>query len=158
MQAGGHRFDPVHLHHLKLSVISVRRRPLQTESRALIAASCVFFPPAASLAACPGGANRDRTGDLLLAKQALSQLSYGPSLVSLVERITASSAAPYQFREWQRAGHKARTHEEMVGLGRVELPTSPLSGVRSNQLSYRPRLRVLTTLAWVGASFTRDNR
>ena len=32
-----------------------------------------------------GGANRDRTGDLLLAKQALSQLSYGPgeSLVGL---------------------------------------------------------------------------
>ena len=27
---------------------------------------------------------------------------------------------------------------KMVGLGRVELPTSPLSGVRSNQLSYRP--------------------
>src|SRR6056297_2867213 len=27
---------------------------------------------------------------------------------------------------------------EMVGLGRFELPTSPLSGVRSNQLSYRP--------------------
>ena len=26
----------------------------------------------------------------------------------------------------------------MVGLGRVELPTSPLSGVRSSQLSYRP--------------------
>jgi hypothetical protein len=25
------------------------------------------------------GANRDRTGDLLLAKQALSQLSYGPA-------------------------------------------------------------------------------
>ena len=25
-----------------------------------------------------GGADRDRTGDLLLAKQALSQLSYGP--------------------------------------------------------------------------------
>ena len=25
-----------------------------------------------------GGASRDRTGDLLLAKQALSQLSYGP--------------------------------------------------------------------------------
>src|SRR5690554_2931835 len=27
--------------------------------------------------------------------------------------------------------------EKLVGLGRVELPTSPLSGVRSNQLSYR---------------------
>ena len=28
----------------------------------------------------------------------------------------------------------------LVGLGRVELPTSPLSGVRSSQLSYRPDL------------------
>ena len=28
----------------------------------------------------------------------------------------------------------------VVGLGRFELPTSPLSGVRSNQLSYRPSL------------------
>ncbi len=27
---------------------------------------------------------------------------------------------------------------DMVGLGRFELPTSRLSGVRSNQLSYRP--------------------
>ena len=31
----------------------------------------------------------------------------------------------------------------MVGLGRFELPTSPLSGVRSNQLSYRPELTCL---------------
>jgi hypothetical protein len=53
-----------------------------------------------------GGADRDRTGDPLLAKQVLSQLSYSPV--------------------------------RMVGLGRFELPTSPLSGVRSNQLSYRP--------------------
>ncbi len=28
----------------------------------------------------------------------------------------------------------------MVGLGGFEPPTSPLSGVRSNQLSYRPKL------------------
>jgi hypothetical protein len=27
---------------------------------------------------------------------------------------------------------------QVVGLGGFELPTSPLSGVRSNQLSYRP--------------------
>ena len=27
----------------------------------------------------------------------------------------------------------------MVGLGRFELPTSPLSGARSNQLSYKPK-------------------
>jgi hypothetical protein len=29
----------------------------------------------------------------------------------------------------------------LVGLGRLELPTSPLSGVRSNHLSYRPPSR-----------------
>ena len=36
----------------------------------------------------------------------------------------------------------------VVGLGRLELPTSPLSGVRSNHLSYRPTARqeVLVTL------------
>jgi hypothetical protein len=28
--------------------------------------------------------------------------------------------------------------QAVVGLGRFELPTSRLSGVRSNQLSYRP--------------------
>jgi hypothetical protein len=58
-----------------------------------------------------GGADRFRTGDLMLAKHALSQLSYSP------------------MTDYLRL---------MVGLGRFELPTSPLSGVRSNQLSYRP--------------------
>ena len=33
----------------------------------------------------------------------------------------------------------------LVGLGRLELPTSPLSGVRSNQLSYRPISVLLQT-------------
>jgi hypothetical protein len=32
---------------------------------------------------------------------------------------------------------------KMVGLGRLELPTSPLSGVRSNQLSYKPMSRLI---------------
>ena len=59
-----------------------------------------------------GGARRDRTADPLLAKQVLSQLSYGPVRFPVEEIV--------------------------VGLGRFELPTSPLSGVRSNQLSYRP--------------------
>ena len=31
-----------------------------------------------------------------------------------------------------------RNNSIMVGLGRLERPTSPLSGVRSNHLSYRP--------------------
>jgi hypothetical protein len=45
-----------------------------------------------------------------------------------------------------------RVKLEMVGLGRLELPTSRLSGVRSNQLSYRPsclfikKTKVLFTL------------
>ena len=32
-------------------------------------------------------------------------------------------------------------HLHLVGLGRVERPTSRLSGVRSDQLSYRPKVR-----------------
>jgi hypothetical protein len=31
-----------------------------------------------------------------------------------------------------------RQRGKLVGLGRLELPTSPLSGVRSSHLSYRP--------------------
>lgn len=57
-----------------------------------------------------GGGGRDRTDDLRLAKPALSQLSYTPF---------GSPAPPATKR--------------MVGLGRLELPTSRLSGVRSNQ-------------------------
>ena len=60
-----------------------------------------------------GGAERDRTADLMLAKHALSQLSYSPNFGCLRQKV--------------------------VGLGRFELPPSPLSGVRSNQLSYRPK-------------------
>jgi hypothetical protein len=71
-------------------------------------------------AAAPGGARRDRTDDLMLAKHALSQLSYGP--VPGVSRRTAS-------------------REGMVGPGRLERPTSRLSGVRSNHLSYGPMSR-----------------
>ena len=37
-----------------------------------------------------------------------------------------------------------------MGLGRVELPTSPLSGVRSNQLSYRPVTHEPVTLVGRG--------
>ena len=49
-----------------------------------------------------------RTPDPLLARQVLSQLSYTPKGVYF------------------------------VGLRRLELPTSRLSGVRSNRLSYKP--------------------
>ena len=62
-----------------------------------------------------GGARRDRTDDLLLAKQALSQLSYAPM------RFGAPGSPP---------GLK------VVGQGGFEPPTSRLSSARSNQLSY----------------------
>jgi hypothetical protein len=57
-----------------------------------------------------GGASRDRTDDPLLAKQVLSQLSYGPNL----------------------SVRRKRPDRYVVGLGGVAPPTSPLSGVRSN--------------------------
>ena len=69
----------------------------------------------ANAAIASGGARRDRTADLLRARQALSQLSYSPKGV-------------------------------MVGLGGFEPPTSPLSGVRSNQLSYKPWARFTRSL------------
>ncbi len=43
----------------------------------------VFSLPAKAYAFVDGGDSRDRTGDLLLARQALSQLSYIPKLSSL---------------------------------------------------------------------------
>ena len=48
----------------------------------------------------------------MLAKHALYQLSYGPK--------------------------PSVSEGKMVGLGRLELPTSRLSSARSNQLSYKP--------------------
>ena len=77
---------------------------------------------------CGGGADRDRTGDPLLAKQVLSQLSYSPLLVSSEPRSADRATL----------GPRRCCGTIMVGLGRLELPTSPLSGVRSNHLSYRP--------------------
>ena len=40
----------------------------------------------------------------------------------------------------------AQSHSELVGLGGLEPPASPLSGVRSNHLSYRPKSRA--RLVW----------
>ena len=84
-----------------------------------------------------GGARRDRTDDLLLAKQALSQLSYGPEL------MTGWSPPSLKSSAWQPSHQKACRAEapearRLVGLGRFELPTSRLSSARSNQLSYKP--------------------
>ena len=68
-----------------------------------------------------GGDSGARTRSLRLAKPALSQLSYIPG-------------ADASMRLDCRPG-------ALVGLGGLEPPTSRLSGVRSNQLSYRPTPR-----------------
>ena len=80
-----------------------------------------LFP---ALRAKDGGGERDRTDGLLVANQALSQLSYTPARqpTSLRPGCRSTPARP----------------RCVVGLGRLELPTSRLSGVRSNHLSYRP--------------------
>ena len=65
-----------------------------------------------------GGGEGTRTPDPMVANHVLCQLSYTPS-INFEIRISNFEIL-------------------LVGLGRFELPTSPLSGVRSNQLSYRP--------------------
>ncbi len=75
------------------------------------------------------GAKRDRTANLCLARAALSQLSYSPkNLLGLWRTIFSHFKYLIFFLFYQN----------LVGLGRFELPTSRLSGVRSNQLSYKP--------------------
>jgi hypothetical protein len=49
-----------------------------------------------SAATRAGGASRDRTGDLLLAKQAFSQLNYGPSIGWWVWEELHPRPHPYQ--------------------------------------------------------------
>jgi hypothetical protein len=83
--------------------------------------------PRRRTATAVGGARRDRTDDLLLAKQALSQLSYGPGGGQVSGKhlpILIPDPRPL----------------DLVGLGRLELPTSRLSGVRSNQTELQAQL------------------
>ena len=89
------------------------------------------FAKAVSMIAASGGARRDRTDDLMLAKHALSQLSYGPSFAEASE-----GSRPHAHRVGVPT--EAARQRRLVGLGRLELPTSRLSSARSNQLSYKP--------------------
>jgi hypothetical protein len=71
----------------------------------------------------------------MLAKHALSQLSYGP----VPEDECFTQATETHLVE-------EKTHSiKVVGLGRLELPTSRLSSARSNQLSYKPLTLILKT-------------
>ena len=66
---------------------------------------------------CLNGDGEIRTHDPLLARQVLSQLSYTP----IAHKMCIKEI--FNFR---------------LGLSGLEPPTSRLSGVRSNRLSYKP--------------------
>ena len=93
-----------------------------------------------------GGGKENRTPDPLLAKQMLSQLSYTPiqaKPISLTKfYILGYYNVIFECRvqiSTQTRKLQVRTKiESLVGLGRLELPTLRLSGVRSNHLSYKP--------------------
>jgi hypothetical protein len=95
----------------------------------------VRLPPPRVRPAQPpdGGGERDRTDDLLLAKQALSQLSYtpAPGIGHQGSVIRDRGSEPPRFRS-----STADPRYRMVGQGGFEPPTSRLSSARSNQLSY----------------------
>ena len=83
---------------------------------------------------------RDRTADLLRARQALSQLSYNPIeiLFSVTVIQTETRRGRAKHTEVCESFHNAVFRMNLVGLSGLEPPTSPLSGVRSNHLSYKP--------------------
>ena len=86
-----------------------------------------------------GGAERDRTVDLRLAKPALSQLSYSPEGRANGNAIRVTAACAHRPSREEEVSEAWAAHAiYRVGQGRVELPTSRLSGVRSNRLSYWP--------------------
>ena len=75
-----------------------------------------------------------RTLDPLLARQVLSQLSYTPKIDILISRqLTATIYSGCQSLIVRNIT------VAKVGLRGLGPPTSRLSGVRSNQLSYNPR-------------------
>ena len=72
-----------------------------------------------------------RTLDPLLARQVLSQLSYTPITDA---GLPSFKAIPIFFFSFSYLCLRFQT----MGLSGLEPPTSRLSGVRSNRLSYKP--------------------
>ena len=99
-----------------------------TASRRSIWVSAVRLNRSSKPSLVSGGDSGARTRSLRLAKPALSQLSYIPG---------SARSSPALHRACGAPGDRCRPGA-LVGLGGLEPPTSRLSGVRSNQLSYRP--------------------
>ncbi len=105
-------------------------------SRTMFSCRGYFQRPCRRSSLPSGGARRDRTDDLMLAKHALSQLSYGP--------VPEDEC----YTRWIMRRMRSI---KVVGLGRLELPTSRLSSARSNQLSYKPLTQRDSLLARIGS-------
>ena len=82
------------------------------------------------------GDDRDRTGNPRLAKPVLSQLSYvpGEEMTNDEARMSKEDATPGFI---STLGLRHSTFSRL-GVRRLELRTSALSELRSNQLSYTP--------------------
>ena len=89
--------------------------------------SAIYLPPAPIRSRSASGDGEIRTLDPLLARQVLSQLSYTPTN-RFVFSILLSGL------DFSRP----------MGLSGLEPPTSRLSGVRSNRLSYKPIILAAT--------------
>ena len=68
-----------------------------------------------------------------------------PSILDIVSVIIEYTIKP---RSLQLLLYPTHRRLLLVGLGRIELPTSRLSGVRSNHLSYRPDGLMATELVY----------
>ena len=93
----------------------------------------------------------DRTHILLKIKSDVPDIAFRIYQLQNTEEKICLATYTNCPQWWSQAGSNRRPPEcksgalpselwphDVVGLGRFELPTSPLSGVRSNQLSYRP--------------------
>ena len=122
----GHKPDDAPRGRSRRRILKVRTSPIGARGRDVLRGQGSLDRLGFPRPTTGGGARRDRTDDLMLAKHALSQLSYCPE------------PEGRQGREAKAVQPRPNAHDRLVGLGRLELPTSRLSSARSNQLSYKP--------------------
>ena len=87
-----------------------------------------FYSPFSLL----GGGERDRTDDLLRAKQVLSQLSYTPTKLLICDCRLQNYVFDFIALKYAEI-RIPKSKVSVVGLVGIEPTTSRLSGVRSNR-------------------------